>query len=111
MVPPTLMPPAALTLSSHIFQVTSCFLASSAMAPVSASGAPILMSAALAPAVDERADRNACGQHARRRDAGLGSIAWIPPVESFRGALTKDAEGVPSQSLATGVGSEDATVA
>src|SRR5580704_5324676 len=43
------MPPAALTLSSHIFQTTSCFLPSSASEPVSASGAPILItSAALA---------------------------------------------------------------
>src|SRR5437763_2532600 len=41
------MPPAALTFSSHILKVTSCFLASSETAPVSPSGAPILMSAAL----------------------------------------------------------------
>src|SRR5262249_47641993 len=47
------MPPAALTLSSHIFQTTSCFLASSASGPVSASGAPILItSAALAANAD-----------------------------------------------------------
>src|SRR5262245_35127321 len=47
------MPPAALTLSSHIFQTTTCFLASSASGPVSASGAPILItSAALAAHTD-----------------------------------------------------------
>src|SRR3954447_15218574 len=42
------MPPAALTLLSHILNVTSCFLASSETAPVRPSGAPILMSAAWA---------------------------------------------------------------
>jgi hypothetical protein len=40
------MPPAAFTFSSHILKVTSCFLASSDTAPVSANGAPILISAA-----------------------------------------------------------------
>src|SRR5712691_5678924 len=40
------MPPAALTFVSHIFQTTSCFLASSASGPVSASGAPILITSA-----------------------------------------------------------------
>src|SRR5258708_13589489 len=45
------MPPAALTFLSHIVQTTSCFLASSASGPVSASGAPSLItSAALAGA-------------------------------------------------------------
>src|SRR5713226_7143529 len=40
------MPPAALTFVSHILQTTSCFLASSASGPVSASGAPILITSA-----------------------------------------------------------------
>ena len=63
LVPPTLMPPAALTFASHIFQTTSCFLASSASGPVSASGAPNLIVGGLRRRQRSGAGRNARGEN------------------------------------------------
>src|SRR3954453_12810390 len=89
------MPPAALTLLSHILNVTSCFLASSETAPVRPSGAPILMSAALtagassAPAVTPAA-RVSTLENFRGNDdikaSGLNAFRQSPTEEPRMGA-------------------------